>query len=153
MYSQCIYLQHDNKIAKVGNSYAVRIPKYLVQGIKLEQGSEIEIKYYNQSLVIKPKKNKKSTRSKSLLKELRLKTGIKLYLTGRILAKKKQYGKKLGPRRCHVAFFKPGKGHEQSGRRPVIVLTKRNTTGRPDVFLCARLQQKKRVYDGGFMRY
>ena len=43
------------KLQKWGNSYAVRIPKYLVQGIKLSQGSEIEIKYYNQSLVIKPK--------------------------------------------------------------------------------------------------
>ena len=57
------------KLQKWGNSYAVRIPKYLVQGIKLAQGSEIEIKYYNQSLVIKPK-NKKM-RSKSWLKELR----------------------------------------------------------------------------------
>ena len=46
------------KLQKWGNSYAVRIPKYLVQGIKLAQGSEIEIKYYNQSLVIKPKKQK-----------------------------------------------------------------------------------------------
>ena len=46
------------KLQKWGNSYAVRIP-YLVQGIKLAQGSEIEIKYYNQSLVIKPKNKKR----------------------------------------------------------------------------------------------
>ena len=122
----------------------MRIPKYLVQGIKLAQGSEIEIKYYNQSLVIKPK-NKKSTRSKSLLKELRLKTGIKLYLTGRILAKKNNMVKKT-PDQGDVMWLSlnPAKGHEQSGRRPVIVITKRNTTGRPDVFLCVRLQQKEK---------
>ena len=49
------------KLQKWGNSYAVRIPKNLIQDIKLSQGSEIEIKYHNQSLVMKPKKQKEYT--------------------------------------------------------------------------------------------
>ena len=81
------------KLQKWGNSYAVRIPKNLIQDIKLAQGSEIEIKYYNQSLVIKPKKQKEIRAQRSSLRELRRKTGINLYLTGRMSAKKKQYGK------------------------------------------------------------
>lgn len=55
------------KLQKWGNSYAVRIPKSLIQDIKLKQGSEIEIKYRNQSLVMKPKKQKEYT-LKELLK-------------------------------------------------------------------------------------
>ena len=40
----------------------------------------------------------------------------------------------------------PTKGHEQKGRRPVIVLTKRNTTKRQDVFLMCPLTTKKKGY-------
>lgn len=36
----------------------MRIPKNLIQDIKLAQGSEIEIKYNKQSLIIRPKKQK-----------------------------------------------------------------------------------------------
>ena len=43
MYIECIYCNMTTKLQKWGISYAVRIPKYLVQGIKLSQGSEIEI--------------------------------------------------------------------------------------------------------------
>ena len=59
------------KLQKWGNSYAVRIPKNLIQDIRLTQGSEIEIKYYNQSLVIKPIKPIKPIKQKEYsLKEL-----------------------------------------------------------------------------------
>ena len=38
----------------------------------------------------------------------------------------------------------PTKGHEQSGRRPVIVIKKKSTIKPPDVFLCVRLRQKRK---------
>ena len=41
-------------------------------------------------------------------------------------------------------FFESTKGHETKWQAPVIVLTKVNTIEQPDVFLCVRLQQKRK---------
>jgi antitoxin MazE len=76
------------KLQKWGNSYAVRIPKHLVQGIKLAQGSEIEIKYYNQSLVIKPKKQKEYA-LKELVKGITPKNRHKIIFDGPDIGKEK----------------------------------------------------------------
>ena len=76
------------KLQKWGNSYAVRIPKNLIQDIKLSQGSEIEIKYHNQSLVMKPKKQKEYT-LKELLKGITLKNRHKLIFDGPDVGKEK----------------------------------------------------------------
>ena len=65
------------KLQKWGNSYAVRIPKSLIQDVNLTQGSEVEIKYHNQSLVIKPKKQKQYT-LKELIKGITPKNRHKL---------------------------------------------------------------------------
>ena len=51
-----------------------------------------------------------------------------------------------GPRRCCVAFFKSGKGHEQSGRRPVIVLTKKEYNRATGCFLMCPLTTKRKGY-------
>ena len=66
----------------------MRIPKYLVQGIKLAQGSEIEIKYYNQSLIIKPKKTK-NTALKELVKGITPKNRHKIIFDGPDIGKEK----------------------------------------------------------------
>lgn len=76
------------KLQKWGNSYAVRIPKSLIQDIKLKQGSEIEIKYHNQSLVMKPKKQKEYT-LKELLKGITPKNRHKLIFNGPDIGKEK----------------------------------------------------------------
>lgn len=76
------------KLQKWGNSYAVRIPKSLIQDIKLKQGSEIEIKYHNQSLVMKPKKQKEYT-LKELLKGITPKNRHKLIFNGPDVGKEK----------------------------------------------------------------
>lgn len=76
------------KLQKWGNSYAVRIPKNLVQDINLTQGSEIEIKYYNQSLVIRPKKQKEYS-LKELIKGIAPKNRHKLIFDGPDVGKEK----------------------------------------------------------------
>lgn len=76
------------KLQKWGNSYAVRIPKNLVHDIKLTQGSEIEIKYHNQSLVIRPKKQKEYS-LKELIKGITPKNRHKLIFDGLDVGKEK----------------------------------------------------------------
>lgn len=66
----------------------MRIPKSLIQDIKLKQGSEIEIKYHNQSLVMKPKKQKEYT-LKELLKGITPKNRHKLIFNGPDVGKEK----------------------------------------------------------------
>ena len=76
------------KLQKWGNSYAVRIPKNFIQDLKLASGSEIEIKYYNQSLIIKPKKQKEYT-LKELIKGITPKNRHKLIFNGPDVGKEK----------------------------------------------------------------
>jgi len=76
------------KLQKWGNSYAVRIPKNLIQDIKLTQGSEIEIKYHKRSLVIKPKIQKEYT-LKELLKGITPENRHQLIFDGPDVGKEK----------------------------------------------------------------
>ena len=76
------------KLQKWGNSYAVRIPKNLIQDIKLTQGASIEIKYHNQSLVIKPKKQKEYS-LKELIKGITPKNRHKVVFDGQDVGKEK----------------------------------------------------------------
>lgn len=76
------------KLQKWGNSYAVRIPKNFVNDLKLSQGSEMEIKHNNQSLVIKQKKQKEYT-LKELLKGITPKNRHKLMFDGLDVGKEK----------------------------------------------------------------
>lgn len=55
------------KIQKWGNSYAIRIPKNLFEDLRLVQGGEVVLEIQNQSLIMKPKKQKEYT-LKELLK-------------------------------------------------------------------------------------
>ena len=76
------------KLQKWGNSYAVRIPKNLIQDIKLAQGASIEIKYHNQSIVIKPKKQKEYS-LKELIKGITPKSRHKIIFNGQDVGKEK----------------------------------------------------------------
>ena len=76
------------KLQKWGNSYAVRIPKNLIQDINLSRGSEIEIKYHKQSLIIRPKKQKEYT-LKELVKGITPKNRHKLIFDGQDVGKEK----------------------------------------------------------------
>ena len=76
------------KLQKWGNSYAVRIPKNLVQDLDLEQGADVEIKYHNQSLVIKPKKQKEYS-LKELIKGITPKNRHKVVFDGQDVGKEK----------------------------------------------------------------
>ena len=76
------------KLQKWGNSYAVRIPKNLIQDIKLAQGASIEIKYHNQSIVIKPKKQKEYS-LKELIKGITPKKRHKIIFNGQDVGKEK----------------------------------------------------------------
>ncbi len=76
------------KLQKWGNSYAVRIPKNFIQELNLSQGSEMEIKYNNQSLVIKQKRQKEYT-LKELLKGITPKNRHKLMFDGPDVGKEK----------------------------------------------------------------
>jgi len=76
------------KLQKWGNSYAVRIPKNLIQDINLSRGSEIEIKYHKQSLIIRPKKQKEYT-LKELVKGITPKNRHKLIFDGQEVGKEK----------------------------------------------------------------
>ena len=76
------------KLQKWGNSYAVRISKDLVQELKLTQGSEVEIKYRNQSLVIKPKRQKEYT-LKDLIKGITSRNRHKVIFDGQDVGKEK----------------------------------------------------------------
>ena len=76
------------KLQKWGNSYAVRIPKSLVQDLDLEQGSDMETKYSNQSSVIKPKKQKEYS-LKELIKGITPKSRHKIIFDGQDVGKEK----------------------------------------------------------------
>jgi len=76
------------KLQKWGNSYAVRIPKNLVQDLKLNQGADMEIKYHNQSLVIKSKKQKEYS-LKELIKGITPKSRHKVVFEGQDVGKEK----------------------------------------------------------------
>ena len=76
------------KLQKWGNSYAVRIPQNLIQDIKLTQGSEVEIKYHNQSLIIKPKKQKEY-KLKELIQGITPKNRHRLIFDGHDVGKEK----------------------------------------------------------------
>ena len=76
------------KLQKWGNSYALRISKDLVQELKLTQGSEVEIKYRNQSLVIKPKKQKEYT-LKEIIKGITPRNKHKVVFDGQDAGKEK----------------------------------------------------------------
>ena len=76
------------KLQKWGNSYAVRIPKNLVQDLKLNQGADMEIKYHNQSLVIKSKKQKEYS-LKELIKGITPKKSHKVIFDGQDVGKEK----------------------------------------------------------------
>lgn len=45
-------------IAKWGNSLAIRIPRYLLEGTSLKEGSAVSIEVQDGTLVIKPTKKK-----------------------------------------------------------------------------------------------
>ena len=49
------------KIAKWGNSLGIRIPKYLLEQIQLQEGDEIDISAENNKLIVTPLKRKKYT--------------------------------------------------------------------------------------------
>jgi len=76
------------KLQKWGNSYAVRIPKNLVQDLKLNQGADMEIKYHNQSLVIKSKKQKEYS-LKELIQGITPKNSHKVIFDGQDVGKEK----------------------------------------------------------------
>lgn len=59
-----MYIQTNNsmttKIQKWGNSLALRIPKSYAEEVKLEEGSQVDIKIVEDKIVISSKKRKKN---------------------------------------------------------------------------------------------
>lgn len=66
----------------------MRIPKNFIQDLKLSQGSEMEIKHNNQSLVIKQKRQKEYT-LKELLRGITPKNRHKFMFDGPDVGKEK----------------------------------------------------------------
>ena len=66
----------------------MRIPKNLVQDFDLEQGADMEIKYHNHSLVIRPKKQKEYS-LKELIKGITPKKSHKVIFDGQDVGKEK----------------------------------------------------------------
>jgi antitoxin MazE len=48
------------KVQKWGNSYAIRIPKYIVEELGLTAGSLVDIKQVNDTIVIRPISKKRN---------------------------------------------------------------------------------------------
>jgi antitoxin MazE len=48
------------KVQKWGNSYAIRIPKYIVEELGLTTGSLVDIKRVNDTIVIRPISKKRN---------------------------------------------------------------------------------------------
>ena len=62
--AKCRYIVYTyimtTKVQKWGNSYAIRIPKYIVEELGLTAGSLVDIKRVNDTIVIRPISKKKN---------------------------------------------------------------------------------------------
>lgn len=112
------------KIQKWGNSLALRIPKAFAFQSRIRQNEYVNLKLDNDKIVVEPIEEKKYNSDELLvgIKKSNLHKEIDFGKNwGRILIKTKYYVHDYGD--IVWLTFNPQSGHEQSERRPALVLS------------------------------